>query len=112
MIRKFAAVVCLCLICLTSSCVYEKSDNNSVTPTENASNSEKALSESKNTSDSNTAESPKAKYMYIANSKTKKFHYSDCSAVRQMDDKNKVYLNISPEDAENNGYIPCERCCP
>ena len=36
MMRKFAAVVCLCLICLTSSCVYEKSDNNSVTPTEKA----------------------------------------------------------------------------
>ena len=112
MMRKFAAAVCLCLICLTSSCAFEKGVGNSVTPTDNARNSEKALSESKHTSDSNTAESPKAKYKYIANSKTKKFHYSDCSAVRQMDDKNKVYLNISPEDAENNGYIPRERCCP
>lgn len=112
MIRKFATAVCLCLICLTSSCTFEKGVGNSVTPTENQSNSEKVLSESKNTSDSNTAESPKAKYKYVANSKTKKFHYSNCSAVRQMDDKNKVYLNTNPEDVENNGYIPCERCCP
>lgn len=48
---------------------------------------------------------------YIGNSNTGKFHYSSCSSVRQMKDKNKVYLD-SRDEAINRGYVPCQRCHP
>ena len=48
---------------------------------------------------------------YIGNRNTGKFHYSSCSSVKQMKDKNKVYLD-SRDDAINRGYVPCQRCHP
>ena len=48
---------------------------------------------------------------YIGNKNTKKFHYSWCSSVDQMNDSNKVSLS-SREDAINRGYEPCKRCNP
>lgn len=49
---------------------------------------------------------------YIANKNTKKFHYPTCSSVGQMKESNKKYLNCSREQAIQQGFGPCGRCCP
>lgn len=49
---------------------------------------------------------------YIANKNTKKFHYPTCSSVGQMKESNKKYLNCSRDQAIQQGYDPCGRCCP
>lgn len=48
---------------------------------------------------------------YIGNKNTKKFHYSWCSSVDDMKEKNKVSLS-SREAAISKGYVPCKRCDP
>lgn len=49
---------------------------------------------------------------YIANINTKKFHYSSCSSVKQMNDSNKLALTCSRDSAVSQGYVPCKRCNP
>ena len=49
---------------------------------------------------------------YVANKNTKKFHYSDCSSVKQMSDKNKVYITATSEEMREKGYSPCGNCNP
>ena len=49
---------------------------------------------------------------YVANKNTKKFHYSDCSSVKQMSDKNKLYITATSEEMRNKGYSPCGNCKP
>ena len=49
---------------------------------------------------------------YIANKNTKKFHYSDCSSVKQMSDKNKVYITATSDEMKGKGYSPCNNCNP
>ena len=49
---------------------------------------------------------------YIANKNTKKFHYPDCSSVDQMKESNKKYMTYTREEAIQQGYDPCGRCCP
>ena len=49
---------------------------------------------------------------YIANKNTKKFHYPTCGSVGQMKESNKKYLNCSRDQAIQQGYDPCGRCCP
>ena len=53
-----------------------------------------------------------SKTTYIGNKNTKKFHYPDCSSVDQMKDSNKVYLNGTRDQAIQQGYDSCGRCCP
>jgi len=49
---------------------------------------------------------------YIANKNTKKFHYPTCSSVGQMKESNKKYLNCTRDQAIQQGFQPCGRCCP
>lgn len=49
---------------------------------------------------------------YIGNVNTKKFHYPECSAVLQMNDENKDYLNCTRDEVLEKGYSPCGRCNP
>ncbi len=49
---------------------------------------------------------------YIANTKTKKFHYPDCSSVKDMKESNKLYFTGTREELIEQGYQPCKRCCP
>ena len=49
---------------------------------------------------------------YVANKNTKKFHYSDCPSVKQMSDKNKVYITATSEEMKDKGYSPCGNCNP
>lgn len=50
-------------------------------------------------------------YAYIGNANSKKFHYSWCSSVSDMKEKNKVPFS-SRDEAINRGYKPCKRCNP
>ena len=51
-------------------------------------------------------------FEYIGNANTKKFHYPNCSAVSQMKEKNKVYLNCTRGEALQDGFNPCGKCNP
>ena len=48
---------------------------------------------------------------YVGNSNTKRFHYADCSSVKEMNPKNRVQIN-SRDEAISKGYVPCKRCKP
>ncbi len=48
---------------------------------------------------------------YVGNRNTGKFHHDGCSSVRQMADRNKVYIQ-SRAEAIAAGYVPCKRCRP
>ena len=49
---------------------------------------------------------------YVVNINTKKFHYSYCSSVDKMKEKNKWYYQGTSESLVNQGYIPCSVCNP
>ena len=51
-------------------------------------------------------------FEYIGNANTKKFHYPNCSAVSQMKEKNKVYLNCTCGEALQDGFNPSGKCNP
>lgn len=59
-----------------------------------------------------TKNSDGKEYTYILNTNTKKFHYSTCSAVKQMKDKNKKESNKSRDQIIAEGYSPCGICNP
>ena len=48
---------------------------------------------------------------FVGNRNTRKFHRDQCSSVRQMADRNKVYISTR-EEAITAGYVPCQRCRP
>ena len=49
---------------------------------------------------------------YVLNTKTKKFHYPDCSSAQSMKDDVKQEYSGSREELINEGYEPCGRCKP
>lgn len=49
---------------------------------------------------------------YVLNTNTMKFHYSTCSSVDDMKEKNKQIYTGSREEIINMGYVPCKRCNP
>ena len=49
---------------------------------------------------------------YVANKNTGKFHYPDCSSVKQMKESNKLYFNGTREELIKKGYDPCKKCNP
>lgn len=48
---------------------------------------------------------------YVGNSNTGKFHFSSCSSVSKMSDRNKVFFS-NRNAAVNQGYVPCKICNP
>ena len=48
---------------------------------------------------------------YVGNKNSKKFHYSWCSSVSDMKEKNKITFH-SREEAISDGYEPCKKCKP
>lgn len=46
---------------------------------------------------------------YVANVNTGVFHYLECSHVKKINEKNRIYFNSS-EAAKNAKYKPCKRC--
>ena len=54
---------------------------------------------------------PETSIQYCANIKSKTFHLSGCSSVKNMKDENKLF--ISDRNALiSDGYKPCSRCKP
>ena len=51
-------------------------------------------------------------YSYILNKNTGVFHYPDCSAVKRMSEKNKIYFEGTRDEAIEEGYRPCQICEP
>ncbi len=49
--------------------------------------------------------------LYIANGKTKKLHYPACASVKDMSEKNKLFL-FDRDEAVSLGLVPCKRCNP
>ena len=49
---------------------------------------------------------------YVLNTNTKKFHYTYCSSVKRMSEKNTSYYTGTREDVINMGYDPCGNCNP
>lgn len=49
---------------------------------------------------------------YVLNTNTHKFHYPDCSSVKQMSESNKKVVTESREQIISEGYEPCKRCNP
>ena len=49
---------------------------------------------------------------YVANKNTGKFHYPDCSSVKQMKESNKLYFNGTRDELIRKGYDPCKKCNP
>lgn len=49
---------------------------------------------------------------YVANKNTGKFHYPDCSSVKQMKESNKLYFNGTRDELISKGYDPCKKCSP
>ena len=49
---------------------------------------------------------------YVLNKNTHKFHYPDCSSVRDMAEHNKEYVEASRDDVVSWGFSPCGRCNP
>ena len=60
---------------------------------------------------SETAEGEK-QVNYIANKNTKKFHYPNCSSVKDMKEENKLAFTGTREELIQQGYQPCKRCNP
>lgn len=49
---------------------------------------------------------------YIVNTNTKKFHYTYCSSVSDMKEKNKLEYTGQRDELIEQGYTPCGRCKP
>lgn len=87
----------------TVTITTKKNESARTNPTEN----EKSIS------DENTVGLAEQKTCeYIGNINTKKFHYPECGSVAQMEEKNKVYLNCSRDEAVKRGFSSCKRCNP
>ena len=49
---------------------------------------------------------------YVLNKNTKKFHYPNCSSVKDMKAKNRRDYNGTRDEIISMGYSPCGRCKP
>ena len=49
---------------------------------------------------------------YILNTNTKKFHYPNCSSVKDIKEKNRKEFFGTRDEAISAGYSPCGRCHP
>ena len=87
----------------TVTITTKKNGNTQTNPTENEKSTSSQSSE-------NTVNQEIRKY--ICNANTKKFHYPKCSAVTQMKEKNKIYLNRTRDEVIKDGYTPCGTCNP
>lgn len=53
-----------------------------------------------------------AEASYVLNNNTMKFHHPDCRCVRQMNERNKTYINENRGRLIGRGYSPCGNCNP
>ena len=65
-----------------------------------------------NESENGTRSAVETTKTYIGNRNSHVFHRPDCDSVKDMKEKNKVVLEGTPEEIENQGFRPCQRCNP
>ena len=49
---------------------------------------------------------------YVINTKTKKFHLTNCNTTLTIDSENRELSTLTPEELEAKGYKPCGQCHP
>ena len=49
---------------------------------------------------------------YVINTKTKKFHLTNCNTTLTIDSKNREHTTKKPEELIAQGYKPCGQCHP
>ena len=49
---------------------------------------------------------------YVINTKTKKFHLTNCNTTLTIDSKNRKHSTKTPEELMAQGYKPCGQCHP
>lgn len=49
---------------------------------------------------------------YVINTKTKKFHLTNCNTTLIIDSKNREHSTKTPEELMAQGYKPCGQCHP
>lgn len=49
---------------------------------------------------------------YVANTKSKKFHYPSCSSAEDISAANRWDFHGTREELIDKGYVPCKRCDP
>ena len=93
----------------TVTVTTKKNGDIATNPTEEEKAAAAKSAEAKNAGTESAGNETKA-YSYIGNKNTKKLHNPSCSAVLQMKEESKVYLNCTRDAAIKNGYRPCGRC--
>ena len=53
-----------------------------------------------------------SKTSYVVNTNTKKFHYPNCSSVKDIKDSNRWDFRGKREELIEKGYVPCKKCKP
>lgn len=59
-----------------------------------------------------TAAPKESSAAYVLNTKSKKFHYADCSGAKNMNDANREDFNGTRDEVIGMGYSPCGICKP
>ena len=49
---------------------------------------------------------------YMLNTKTKKFHLTNCSSTLLIETRNRAFSRQTPEELMSEGYKPCGQCHP
>ncbi len=49
---------------------------------------------------------------YVLNTKTKKFHLTNCNSTLMIDSENREQSTLTPEELMAKGYDPCGQCHP
>lgn len=86
---------------------YEKTSSSS-----NQNTSNKASGNSSTSSNNYSSSNNEKEYSYVLNKNTKKFHYSSCYSVKQMENSNKRFYNGTRTEVIEMGYSPCGNCHP
>ena len=50
--------------------------------------------------------------LFVINTKTKKFHLSNCMTTLMIDTVNREHSYETPEELIDKGYTPCKQCNP
>lgn len=53
-----------------------------------------------------------AERSYVLNTNTMKFHFPDCTSVKDIKAENRRDVTMSRDEIIAEGYIPCKRCNP
>ena len=59
-----------------------------------------------------SSDSDEPVFEYVLNTNTGKFHYPSCRSVKQMKDKNKLFVEATRDEIIGRGYSPCGNCNP